>query len=107
MARISHKFEVKTFILQMVLMFMFTKVNLNVDESGEIKADPLVKRVTGLPGEQLVMQDGVLYSRTTDTDIAGIYRFHPLKRSATSGPCFRRFFRHSSLQQSFNLYASG
>jgi hypothetical protein len=43
-------------------------VNLNVDENGQPKADPLVKRICGLPGEQLVMQDGVLYSRTKDSD---------------------------------------
>jgi len=43
-------------------------VNLNKDENGEQKADPLVKRITGLPGEQLVMQDGVLYVRTKDSD---------------------------------------
>ena len=73
----DNKSEVKTFISQMVLMFTFTKVNLNVDESGEIKADPLVKRVTGLPGEQLVMQDGVLYSRT-----AAQTEFHPVEEDA-------------------------
>ena len=73
----DNKSEVKTFISQMVLMFTFTKVNLNVDESGEIKADPLVKRVTGLPGEQLVMQDGVLYSRT-----AAQTEFRPVEEDA-------------------------
>ncbi|MGI5173683.1 signal peptidase I [Treponema sp. OMZ 840] len=60
----DNKSEVKTFLSQLVLMFTFTKVNLNVDENGNIKADPLVKRITGVPGEQLVMQDGVLYRRT-------------------------------------------
>ena len=73
----DNKSEVKTFISQMVLMFTFTKVNLNVDESGEIKADPLVKRVAGLPGEQLVMQDGVLYSRS-DTQS----EFRPVEEDA-------------------------
>ena len=38
-------------------------MNLNVEADGNPKADPLVKRVCGLPGEQLMMQDGVLYSR--------------------------------------------
>jgi len=73
----DNKSEVKTFISQMVLMFTFTKVNLNVDESGEIKADPLVKRVAGIPGEQLVMQDGVLYSRS-----AGQTEFRPVEEDA-------------------------
>ena len=73
----DNKSEVKTFISQMVLMFTFTKVNLNVDESGEIKADPLVKRVAGIPGEQLVMQDGVLYSRS-DTQS----EFRPVEEDA-------------------------
>lgn len=73
----DNKSEVKTFISQMVLMFTFTKVNLNVDESGEIKADPLVKRVAGIPGEQLVMQDGVLYSRT-----AAQSEFRPVEEDA-------------------------
>lgn len=62
----NNKAEVKSFISQLVLMFTLTKVNLNVDETGAVKADPLVKRVTGMPGEQLVMQDGVLYSRTKE-----------------------------------------
>ncbi|MDR3312252.1 MAG: signal peptidase I [Spirochaetaceae bacterium] len=59
----DRKSEVKTFVSQIVFMLTFTKVNLNVDDEGNIKADPLVKRVTGLPGEQLMMQDGILYSR--------------------------------------------
>ena len=62
----DNKSEVKSFLSQLVLMFTFTKVNLNVDENGNIKADPLVKRITGVPGEQLVMQDGILYRRTRD-----------------------------------------
>ena len=49
-------------------MLSLMTVNLNKDENGEMKADPLVKRITGLPGEQLVMQDGVLYVRTKDSD---------------------------------------
>jgi len=60
----SRKYEVKTFVNQLVYMLSFTTVNLAYDESGQMLADPLVKRVTGLPGEQLVMIDGVLYSRT-------------------------------------------
>ena len=59
----DRKSEVKTFISQLVYMCTLTKVNLNVEADGNPKADPLVKRVCGLPGEQLMMQDGVLYSR--------------------------------------------
>ena len=61
----DRKSEVKTVIAQIVYMLTFTNVNLNVDEHGEPKADPLVKRICGLPGEQLVMQDGILYKRTS------------------------------------------
>ncbi|MDR2897755.1 MAG: signal peptidase I [Spirochaetaceae bacterium] len=56
--------EVRTFVSQLVYMLSFTLVNLNVDENGQPKADPLVKRVTGVAGEQLVMVDGILYKRT-------------------------------------------
>lgn len=66
--RIDRKSEVRTVVSQLVYMLTFSTVNLNVDEFGEPKADPLVKRVTGLPGEQLVMLDGVLYSRTKNDD---------------------------------------
>ena len=55
--------EVKNFMSQILYMLTFTMVNLNVDEYGQLKADPLVKRITGVPGEQLMMQDGILYSR--------------------------------------------
>ncbi len=62
----SRKSEVRNYVSQLVYMLTFTTVNLNVDENGQLKADPLVKRITGLPGEQLMMQDGVLYSRTKE-----------------------------------------
>ncbi len=64
----DRKSEVKTFISQLVYMCTLTTVNLNVDEGGNPKADPLVKRVTGVAGEQLMMQDGILYSRTRTSD---------------------------------------
>lgn len=64
----DRKSEVKTVTSQLVYMFSLMTVNLNKDENGEMKADPLVKRITGLPGEQIVMQDGVLYVRTKDSD---------------------------------------
>lgn len=62
----NNKFQ--TFISQLVYMLTFTTVNLNVDDNGQLKADPLVKRVTGVGGEQLFMQDGILYSRTKKSD---------------------------------------
>ena len=63
----DRKSEVRTFLSQLVYMCTLTKVNLNVDENGNQKADPLVKRVCGVEGEQLMMQDGVLYARTKNS----------------------------------------
>ncbi len=65
---INRQSEVKTVISNLVYMFTLTKVQINKDQYGDQKADPLVKRITGLPGEQLVMQDGVLYVRTKNSD---------------------------------------
>lgn len=59
--------EVKTFMSQLVYMCTLTKVNLNVEPDGNPKADPLVKRVCGVGGEQLMLQDGILYSRTKES----------------------------------------
>ena len=56
--------ELQSFTSQLVFMLTLTGVNLNVDEDGNPIADPLVKRVCGVEGEQLVMLDGVLYHRT-------------------------------------------
>jgi signal peptidase I len=75
---LDRKSEVRTFVSQLIFMITFTTVNLNVDEFGDIKADPLVKRVTGLPGEQLMMQDGVLYARHD-----GEAAFSPVTSDAT------------------------
>ena len=66
---IDRKSEVKTVTSQLVYMLSIMTVNLNKDADGEMKADPLVKRITGLPGEQLVMQDGTLYRRTQASDV--------------------------------------
>ena len=59
----DRKSEVKTFFSNFLSMCTLTLVNINRDENGNVKADPLVKRVAGLPGEQLIMMDGILYSR--------------------------------------------
>lgn len=65
----DRKSEVKTVTSQLIYMLSLMQVNLNKDADGELKADPLVKRITGLPGEQLVMQDGTLYRRTSASDV--------------------------------------
>ena len=65
----DRKSEVKTVTSQLIYMFSLTTVRMNKDDDGELKADPLVKRITGLPGEQLVMQDGTLYRRTSASDV--------------------------------------
>lgn len=59
--------RVRSFTSQLVYMLTFTKVNINRDEFGTEKADPLVKRITGVPGEKLMMVDGVLYSKTSSS----------------------------------------
>lgn len=56
--------RVRSFVSQLIYMLTFTSVNINVDEFGDVKADPLVKRVTGIPGEKLMLVDGILYSKT-------------------------------------------
>ncbi|MCR5289497.1 MAG: signal peptidase I [Treponema sp.] len=75
--QIDRKSEIRTVVSQLVYMLTFTKVNLNVDEQGGPKADPLVKRITGEPGEQLVMQDGTLYARTSNSS------FKPVEQEST------------------------
>lgn len=64
--RIDRKSEVKSVVSQLVYMLSIMTVNLNTDDNGNLKYDPLVKRICGQPGEQLVMQDGVLYARTNN-----------------------------------------
>ena len=60
------KARLKTFMSQLVYMLTLAQVNINTDENGKPKADPLVKRVTGLPGEKLML---VLYvKRRGDTE---------------------------------------
>ena len=65
---LDRKSEVKTVTSQLLYMLTFMTVNINRDEDGELKADPLVKRICGEPGEQLVMQDGQLYARKNGQD---------------------------------------
>ncbi|MCK9170057.1 MAG: signal peptidase I [Treponema sp.] len=74
----DRKSEVKTVTSQLVYMLTFMAVNLNKDADGEPKADPLVKRVAGVPGEQLVMQDGTLYARTKNSS-----GFKPVTKDAS------------------------
>ncbi|MGP1454961.1 MAG: signal peptidase I [Treponema sp.] len=67
------KARLKTFMSQLVYMLTFAQVNLNTDDYGRQKADPLVKRITGLPGEKLMMVDGVLYvKRAEDSDFSSV-----------------------------------
>lgn len=69
----DRKSEVKTFMSQFLYMLTLTLVKTNTDENGELKADPLVKRIVGLPGEQLMLMDGTLYARTkADADFAPV-----------------------------------
>lgn len=63
----DRKSEVRSFVAQLVYMCSLTTKNINVDEYGRPKADPLVKRVCGVPGEQIMLQDGVLYARTKES----------------------------------------
>ena len=65
----DRKSEVKTVTSNLIYMLSLTTVKLNKDEDGNLKADPLVKRIVGVPGEQLVMQDGTLYRRTSSSDV--------------------------------------
>ncbi len=60
----NHEVSLKKYLAQVVYMITFTAVNIDRDASGLPKADPLVKRVTGVPGEKLMMVDDVLYHKT-------------------------------------------
>jgi signal peptidase I len=56
--------NIKKYLAQLVSMVTFTAVNIDKYlPDGSVKADPLVKRVVGLPGEKLMMVDDVLYSK--------------------------------------------
>jgi signal peptidase I len=66
--------NLKKYLSQLVSMVTFTLANIDKYlPDGSIKADPLVKRVVGLPGEKLMMIDDVLYSkRKGDADFAPV-----------------------------------
>ena len=55
--------DLKKYLSQLVAMVSFTAVNIDKLPDGTPKADPLVKRIVGLPGEKLMMVDDVLYVR--------------------------------------------
>jgi signal peptidase I len=57
--------NLKKYLSQVVAMITFTLVNIDkTTPDGSPKADPLVKRIVGVPGEKLMMVDDVLYART-------------------------------------------
>jgi signal peptidase I len=71
--------NIKKYLAQLVSMVTFTAVNIDKYlPDGSIKADPLVKRVVGLPGEKLMMVDDVLYSKK-----AGDSAFAPVEADKT------------------------
>lgn len=76
--KLDRKSDVKSVVSQIIYMLTFTGVNLNKDEYGQMKYDPLVKRIAGEQGEQLVLQDGVLYSRKAGND-----SFQPVLEDST------------------------
>ena len=56
--------NLKKYLSQLVSMVTFTAINIDKYlPDGSIKADPLVKRIVGIPGEKLMMIDDVLYAR--------------------------------------------
>ena len=67
--------NLKKYLAQLVSMVTFTAVNIDKYlPDGSQKADPLVKRIVGVPGEKLMMIDDVLYSKR-----AGDARFSPVE----------------------------
>lgn len=60
----NHRVDLKKHVSQFVYMVTLTAVHLDSTlPDGSPKADPLVKRITGVPGEKLMMVDDVLYAR--------------------------------------------
>ena len=61
--------ELKHLFSQFLYMITFTTVNIDkYDDTGRIKADPLVKRVVALPGEQVQMINDKIYHRDNLND---------------------------------------
>ncbi|MCK7479788.1 MAG: hypothetical protein M0C28_22740 [Candidatus Moduliflexus flocculans] len=60
----NHRVDLKKHVSQFVYMVTLTAVHLDSTlPDGTPKADPLVKRITGVPGEKLMMVDDILYAR--------------------------------------------
>lgn len=60
----NHRVDLKKYVSQFVYMVSLTTVHLDATlPDGTPKADPLVKRIVGLPGEKLMMVDDILYAR--------------------------------------------
>ncbi|MEI6875288.1 MAG: S26 family signal peptidase, partial [Spirochaetota bacterium] len=60
----NHGVDLKKYLSQLVYMLTFTTVNLDSTlPDGSPKADPLVKRLVGEPGDRLMMVDDQLYAR--------------------------------------------
>jgi signal peptidase I len=64
--------NLRKYLSQFVSMITFTAVNIDKLPDGQPKADPLVKRVVGMPGEKLAMVDDVLYSKSSGTGWAKV-----------------------------------
>jgi signal peptidase I len=70
--------EARKLLSDVVYMLTFTGVLLDkYDENGEIKADPLVKRIIGIPGETLEMVNDVIYRRVPGGRFEPLDRFNP------------------------------
>jgi signal peptidase I len=62
----NHGVNLKKYLAQAIFKITFTLVNIDrTTAGGDEKADPLVKRIVGVPGEKLMMVDDVLYARTS------------------------------------------
>lgn len=60
----NHRVDLKKHVSQFVYMVTLTAVHLDSTlPDGTPKSDPLVKRITGVPGEKLMMVDDILYAR--------------------------------------------
>ena len=70
--------EARKLMSDVVYMLTFTGVLLDMyDETGEIKADPLVKRIIGVPGESLEMVNQVIYHRSEQGEFTPLPDFNP------------------------------